>query len=80
MIVGGEGIGNEDRGPADHGQFGDGRGAGARDDEMGLGHPARQIGEEGRELGLHLGAGVSRAHGFDVFGPALLYDSEPRAQ
>ena len=41
---------DQDRGTADDGEFGNGRGAGAADDEMALGDALGQIGEKGREF------------------------------
>ena len=46
VIVGGVRIGDQQRRPADGGQLGDGRGAGAADHQMGARQPLRHIGEK----------------------------------
>ena len=63
---------HEDRRPSDDREFRNGRGAGARDDEMGAGHARRQIGEKGRDIGDDLQSRIDIAHACLVFAADLL--------
>jgi hypothetical protein len=79
VIVGGMGIGQQDRRPSGGGEFGDRRGAAARDDEMGDGEPLGDIGEEIGELRRLSEGGIGAAHLLQILGPALLGDGDPPA-
>ena len=80
VIVGGMGIGHEDRWPPDGRQLGHGRGAGAADHEMGGGQPLRQIGEERRQLDDDAAARIALADLVEILGPALLDEAQAAAQ
>ena len=71
---------HQDRGPADGREFGNRRGAGARNHQMARRHARRQIGKERRDLGGDRGAGVGFAHALEILLARLLDDSEARAQ
>ena len=71
---------HQDRRPAGRGQLGDGRGAGAGDDEMRPGEPLGQVGQIGGEIGRDAERGIARAHLLDILGPALLGDLQPAAE
>ena len=67
---------HHDGGPADDAEFGDGRGAGAADDEMRRGDPRRHVVEERAELGFDAEPRIGVAHAVDVLRTALLRDAE----
>ena len=76
VIVGGMGIGHQDRRPAGGGELGHGRGAGARDHEMGAAEPLGHVGEEGRRARpAWPSGGIGAAHLLQILGPALLGDA-----
>ena len=79
IVVKGVGQRHEQAGPADGGQLGHGRGAGAGDDELRRGDPLGQIAEEGREMRGDLGVGISLAKRRQILLAGLLHDvSRPR--
>ena len=77
VVVHSVGIGHQDGGTADGGQFGDGRGAGAADGQMAAGQTFRHVAEEGGQLGFDAGLGEGGFRRFDVLGAALLGDPDP---
>ena len=71
---------NQDRGPAQHRQFGDGRGTRPRDDEVARGHARWQIFEKRCDFGLDAGRAVLRNDFGDVLVARLLHDLQAVSQ
>ena len=71
---------HQDGGPPDRRELRHGRGAGARDDEMGGRDPRRQIGEERRNLGRDLRPRINVLDAREVLLPRLLHDDKPHLQ
>ena len=71
---------HQNRGPADHRQFRDGRGARARHDQMRRRDARRQIGEERRDLGFDAEPRIGSRDARLVLVARLLHDAQPRAQ
>ncbi len=69
--------GHQNRRAADSRKLGDGRGSRPRDDEMALGHPLRQILEEGRHIGLDAGVLQCGLDPYHVLFTCLLDDLKP---
>ena len=80
VIVGRARQRDEDRRAARRGQLGDGRGAGAGDDQMRPGEPVGHVGDIGGELGRNAELGIALAHRLDILGAALLGDLQPAAE
>ena len=80
MIVRRDGQRNENRGAANGGQFGNGRGTRAPDEQMRIGQPRRHVLEIGGEFRRDAVRTVAFAHGVEVFGAALLRDLQALAQ
>jgi hypothetical protein len=77
VVGGGGGEGNQDRRAADHGQVGDRGGAGARDDQLRLGHAGGKVGEEGLHVGGDAGPGIELGDPGAVLVPGLVRDRDP---
>ncbi len=71
--------GHQDGSPADDRELGDGRSAGAADDEMGGGDPRRQIGEEFRDLDRKVHARARRRNARAILAARLLGEADPLA-
>ena len=80
VLIDGVGKRDHDRRPADHGELGNRRGAGTRDDEVARRHAGRQIAEKRLQVGSDAELAIGRRDPVDVLGPALLDDAQPAPQ
>ncbi len=80
VIVGGRRERDEDGGATGDLQFCDGRGAGARDDEMRCAQALAHVGEKGGDFSVDAGALVDLAHLGDLLLADLMDDPQPSAQ
>ena len=76
MIVGRVRVGHQQGRTTGDRQFGDGRGAGAADHQMGAGEPVRHIGEKAFDLGGDAAVPQLRGDPREILGPRLL--TEPQ--
>ena len=74
------GIGHQDGGTANHGDLGDGRGAGPRNHQMRRADTGSHVGEERRDLGLDAHFLEPRPDMRLVLGPGLLGEAQPRPE